>query len=109
MIEAAAMRWRAQCKPCTVQPPAPTRLECLTCPPAPPAVNGYEGTGRSLSLKLIQQLRAQGAKLASGDKGGAGGGAEAAGSSSAVRTFREVILGEPIRWVGACCCYCRCC
>lgn len=53
-------------------------------------VNGYEGTGRSLSLKLIQQLREQGAKLTSGDGGGgaAGGGG---------RTFREVTLNEPIR------------
>lgn len=55
-------------------------------------VNGYEGTGRSLSLKLIQQLRAQGAKLESshgktGDDSGSGG-----------RTFREIILKEPIRY-----------
>lgn len=57
-------------------------------------VNGYEGTGRSLSLKLIQQLRTQGANLgARGEKSGtqeagAGGG----------RTFREIILQEPIRY-----------
>ena len=50
-------------------------------------VNGYEGTGRSLSLKLLQQLRVEGAKLASGDNPGAGGG----------RTLREVQLQEPIR------------
>eukprot|EP00887_Chlorella_sp_A99_P003429 scaffold7.g3429.t1 len=56
-------------------------------------VNGYEGTGRSLSLKLIQQLRAQGAKLASG------GGREDGGSGGAgARTFREVILSDPIRY-----------
>ncbi|KAG1681159.1 hypothetical protein FOA52_015602 [Chlamydomonas sp. UWO 241] len=54
-------------------------------------VNGYEGTGRSLSLKLIQQLREQGAKLASGDgKDGVVGGTG--------RTFREVTLNEPIRY-----------
>ena len=48
----------------------------------------YEGTGRSLSLKLLQQLRAEGARLSSGDaKPGAAGG----------RTFREVQLQEPIR------------
>jgi N-acetyltransferase 10 len=58
-------------------------------------VNGYEGTGRSLSLKLIQQLREQGAKLASGG----GSGAEAGGPGAAMRTFREVTLAEPIRWV----------
>lgn len=48
-------------------------------------VNGYEGTGRSLSLKLISQLRESGAKLGSGE--GAVG-----------RTFREVLLEEPIRY-----------
>ena len=67
-------------------------------------VNGYEGTGRSLSLKLIQQLRAQGAKLASGDgkaggggSGGAGGGGDG-GATGGLRTFREVVLQDPIRW-----------
>ncbi|MEW5301920.1 MAG: hypothetical protein WDW36_004744 [Sanguina aurantia] len=55
-------------------------------------VNGYEGTGRSLSLKLIQQLREQGAKIGGGP-GGKEGGAAGAG-----RTFREVTLGEPIRY-----------
>jgi hypothetical protein len=58
-------------------------------------VNGYEGTGRSLSLKLIQQLRQQGAKLASGE--GKRGGGEEGGTSGSMRTFREVILAEPIR------------
>ncbi|KAI0243522.1 N-acetyltransferase 10 [Massospora cicadina] len=45
-------------------------------------INGYEGTGRSLSLKLIQQLReeSRGAHL--------GGG----------RSLREVKLEEPIRY-----------
>ena len=51
-------------------------------------VNGYEGTGRSLSLKLIQQLRVEGAKLSSKDA------TEGGGTS---RTFREVQLQEPIR------------
>ena len=52
-------------------------------------VNGYEGTGRSLSLKLIQQLRSQGAKVDNKkDKDGNSGG----------RTFREIILQEPIRY-----------
>ncbi|PRW57974.1 N-acetyltransferase 10 [Chlorella sorokiniana] len=60
-------------------------------------VNGYEGTGRSLSLKLIQQLRQQGAKLASGE-GKAGGAGAADGVGGGMRTFREVILGEPIRY-----------
>ncbi len=41
----------------------------------------YEGTGRSLSLKLIEDLRRQSAK------GGAGG-----------RVLKEVVLEEPIRY-----------
>ena len=49
----------------------------------------YEGTGRSLSLKLIQQLRSEGVKLSSGQDG--------QGSDSLGRTFREVQLQEPIR------------
>ena len=49
----------------------------------------YEGTGRSLSLKLIQQLRSEGAKLSSGQDG--------QGSAGLGRTFREVQLQEPIR------------
>ncbi|DBA78245.1 TPA: hypothetical protein ACH3X2_008199 [Trebouxia sp. C0005] len=45
-------------------------------------VNGYEGTGRSLSLKLIEQLRTEGAKLSSGqgkDAGGRGRGSVGSG------------------------------
>lgn len=67
-----------------------------------PAVNGYEGTGRSLSLKLIQQLREQasgaGAAAAKGGSSSSKGLAAATGSGGAVgRTFREVTLEEPIR------------
>eukprot|EP01105_Mastigella_eilhardi_P023165 TRINITY_DN57_c0_g1_i2.p1 TRINITY_DN57_c0_g1~~TRINITY_DN57_c0_g1_i2.p1 ORF type:complete len:1050 (-),score=289.09 TRINITY_DN57_c0_g1_i2:428-3367(-) len=46
-------------------------------------VNGYEGTGRSLSLKLIKQLREESA---------------AAVGSSTGRVLREVLLEEPIRY-----------
>ena len=60
-------------------------------------VNGYEGTGRSLSLKLIQQLRTQGAQLSSGAGKGAEDGASA-GNTGTARTFREIILHEPIRY-----------
>lgn len=60
-------------------------------------VNGYEGTGRSLSLKLIEQLRTEGAKLSSGQgkdaEAGGGGGMGLGG-----RRFREVQLQEPIRY-----------
>ncbi len=51
-------------------------------------VNGYEGTGRSLSLKLIAQLRDAAVSRPQ----------TAAGAAGAVaRTFREVSLDEPIR------------
>jgi N-acetyltransferase 10 len=89
-------------------------------------INGYEGTGRSLSLKLLQQLRQQqgsAAKAAAdaaadvkGNKGGVkkgsrklheergAGAAEAAagsGSSSSAgggRVLREITLQTPIRY-----------
>ncbi|EFQ91209.1 hypothetical protein CFE70_008424 [Pyrenophora teres f. teres 0-1] len=47
-------------------------------------INGYEGTGRSLSLKLIQQLREQSRS-----------GTETSMSS---RSLREITLSEPIRY-----------
>ncbi|ODQ82327.1 hypothetical protein BABINDRAFT_158946 [Babjeviella inositovora NRRL Y-12698] len=58
-------------------------------------INGYEGTGRSLSLKLIQQLRDQAAaptdtEVASRDK--------KAADNVHTRTLREVVLDEPIRY-----------
>ena len=57
-------------------------------------VNGYEGTGRALSHKLIQQLREQGRDSADS------GGAVSSGTSAAVsgRVFRDVTLDEPIRY-----------
>lgn len=54
-------------------------------------VNGYEGTGRSLSLKLLHQLRAAGSAPASKD------------SVEKGRLFREVQLHEPIRYEWAAC------
>lgn len=68
-------------------------------------INGYEGTGRSLSLKLIQQLREQ-------SRGGAkrnGGETEIADKAtgktskedrvySGGRSLREITLSEPIRY-----------
>ncbi|KAL9043898.1 MAG: hypothetical protein Q9214_002930, partial [Letrouitia sp. 1 TL-2023] len=59
--------------------------------------NGYEGTGRSLSLKLIQQLREQsrgGGKGKSNDASARNGNAP----NSAGRTLREITLSEPIRY-----------
>ncbi|KAL8932428.1 MAG: hypothetical protein Q9211_006319 [Gyalolechia sp. 1 TL-2023] len=62
-------------------------------------INGYEGTGRSLSLKLLQQLRDQSRGLAktNGKKDGAAatnGEVPYAGG----RTLREIVLSEPIRY-----------
>ncbi|KAK6505469.1 N-acetyltransferase 10 [Arthrobotrys musiformis] len=54
-------------------------------------INGYEGTGRSLSLKLIQQLREQSrssAKTDSAKDNGIPGG----------RQLQEIVLNEPIRY-----------
>lgn len=68
-------------------------------------INGYEGTGRSLSLKLIKQLREQSAGFskAKGDSELAdrstGKAAKVQDSSfSGGRSLREVTLSEPIRY-----------
>ena len=60
-------------------------------------VNGYEGTGRSLSLKLIKELREQGHARQSGG-GGRGAPERLAGAGVTGRTFKEVKLAEPIRY-----------
>lgn len=54
-------------------------------------INGYEGTGRSLSLKLVKQLRTQSINASSAS-------AAAASSGSTGRALREVTLDEPIRY-----------
>eukprot|EP00299_Pterocystis_sp_00344_P008290 c3081_g1_i1.p1 GENE.c3081_g1_i1~~c3081_g1_i1.p1 ORF type:complete len:1038 (+),score=231.72 c3081_g1_i1:245-3115(+) len=56
-------------------------------------INGYEGTGRSLSLKLIAQLRRQSAEVRSNDANAT----EVAGSSG-VRVLKEIELEEPLRY-----------
>ncbi|KAI9258275.1 GNAT acetyltransferase 2-domain-containing protein [Sporodiniella umbellata] len=70
-------------------------------------INGYEGTGRSLSLKLIQQLREQsqglvGKKLDDEAESVVGRSLEAKKSEGAEmatgRTLKEVKLEEPIRY-----------
>jgi N-acetyltransferase 10 len=71
-------------------------------------INGYEGTGRSLSLKLIQQLREstrpslvkdsaddQSVAAATSKKGSNAG---ASSSTLKARTLREIQLDEPIRY-----------
>jgi N-acetyltransferase 10 len=65
-------------------------------------INGYEGTGRSLSLKLIQQLREQShgsskSKDSSALDRSSGKLVKESGSSLG-RTLREITLSEPIRY-----------
>jgi N-acetyltransferase 10 len=67
-------------------------------------INGYEGTGRSLSLKLIQQLREQSRSASSAGAGGKvtsrgdGTNADKELLSRSARTLREITLSEPIRY-----------
>ncbi|KAI4271439.1 MAG: hypothetical protein L6R35_006533, partial [Caloplaca aegaea] len=62
-------------------------------------INGYEGTGRSLSLKLKQQLRDQSrgpARVA--DKKDGESAMNGDGTYTGGRTLREITLSEPIRY-----------
>ncbi|KAM3546659.1 hypothetical protein ARSEF1564_000492 [Beauveria bassiana] len=66
-------------------------------------INGYEGTGRSLSLKLIKQLREQSRTASAGgadteitDR--ATGRAAKGEEFQAGRKLREITLSEPIRY-----------
>ena len=52
-------------------------------------INGYEGTGRSLSLKLLEQLRQQSAVVTTATK---------SNSTTNNRTLTELELNEPIRY-----------
>jgi N-acetyltransferase 10 len=67
-------------------------------------INGYEGTGRSLSLKLIQQLREQsrGRKTngssAVVDRSTGKESKDGTESAMAGRSLREITLSEPIRY-----------
>ncbi|KAG9004129.1 hypothetical protein FRB93_010477 [Tulasnella sp. JGI-2019a] len=78
-------------------------------------ISGYEGTGRSLSLKLIQQLRestrpsltkdgvdaeaaANAPSVVKPAKNALAGSGSGAGSSLKARTLREIKLEEPIRY-----------
>ncbi|GAP88086.1 putative tRNA cytidine acetyltransferase [Rosellinia necatrix] len=67
-------------------------------------VNGYEGTGRSLSLKLIKQLREQsrlGATAADGEMIDRSTGKTSKSSDDQLpgtRSLREITLEEPIRY-----------
>lgn len=67
-------------------------------------INGYEGTGRSLSLKLIKQLREQsrgGMKTQDADVADRSTGKTAKKGDenfTGGRTLREITLSEPIRY-----------
>ncbi|KAK0725392.1 GNAT acetyltransferase 2-domain-containing protein [Lasiosphaeris hirsuta] len=65
-------------------------------------ISGYEGTGRSLSLKLIKQLREQ-SRVGAGANGAIevdrSSGKEAKDSSfNGGRSLKEITLSEPIRY-----------
>lgn len=60
-------------------------------------INGYEGTGRSLSLKLINQLREQSRSSITAN-GANTNQANGSGSAGLRRTLREITLSEPIRY-----------
>jgi N-acetyltransferase 10 len=67
-------------------------------------INGYEGTGRSLSLKLIQQLREQSrGRKTNGvdqvmDRSTGKESKDGTETSMAGRSLREITLSEPIRY-----------
>ncbi|KAI9842266.1 MAG: killer toxin resistant protein [Thelocarpon superellum] len=62
-------------------------------------INGYEGTGRSLSLKLIQQLREQSRGVPRDGAVDNGHGTKNGGRVYPTgRTLREITLSEPIRY-----------
>jgi N-acetyltransferase 10 len=65
-------------------------------------INGYEGTGRSLSIKLIQQLREQTRPTISKDENPVAGPSKVAPGGRTggghVRSLREIKLEEPIRY-----------
>ena len=52
-------------------------------------INGYEGTGRSLSLKLLKQLRNQSSQVTTG---------QLSKESSSAKILHEIILEESIRY-----------
>lgn len=62
-------------------------------------INGYEGTGRSLSLKLIQQLRNQSNSVTPADTEIVSRDKKSSDhTGSLTRNLKEVVLDEPIRY-----------
>lgn len=64
-------------------------------------INGYEGTGRSLSIKLLSQLRKQGVGTAEVNRSSDKTSAKEALVNAGSRTFKEVVLDEPVRYASA--------
>jgi N-acetyltransferase 10 len=60
-------------------------------------VNGYEGTGRSLSLKLVADLRKESAAVTNSSSDSKTNGSNTSAAISG-RTLRELTLEEPIRY-----------
>jgi N-acetyltransferase 10 len=61
-------------------------------------ITGYEGTGRSLSLKLIEQLRSKAVGSSASNVGSIGGKGVSFGDTVTGRVFREVQMNVPIRY-----------
>ncbi|KAI6822114.1 RNA cytidine [Hortaea werneckii] len=68
-------------------------------------INGYEGTGRSLSLKLIQQLREQSRSGKKSDpdhqitnRSSTDKTSDGSSNAMSTRSLREITLSEPIRY-----------
>lgn len=61
-------------------------------------INGYEGTGRSLSLKLLKQLREQSLGNSSKDEASVDRSGKAVAITPGSRSLRELQLSSPIRY-----------
>uniref|UniRef100_A0A5S6QZ49 RNA cytidine acetyltransferase n=1 Tax=Trichuris muris TaxID=70415 RepID=A0A5S6QZ49_TRIMR len=61
-------------------------------------VNGYEGTGRSLSLKLLHQLRQETACITAIHTGAASSSKESVITATSGRVLNELVLEESIRY-----------
>lgn len=71
-------------------------LVCCVAPQLPAPFSNIPTVSSPATHLPAASLCPQGAKLASGEGKGSGAGA-ADGVGGGMRTFREVILGEPIR------------
>ena len=66
-------------------------------------VNGYEGTGRSLSMKLVKQLREDSVKgRSSTSNNSTEQSKDTTATVATARGLREIQLSEPIRYAAEC-------